>query len=449
MGRIFVASSYGERLGPSHPTLASEGLIVAQELILLRDLVVQYLRSLQYEALSVPEDLSPAQAITWINSRARTGDVALDLQADCSRNATIRGTTLFYIAGNDQRRVQAEQLLQAFLRQVPQLMSQGVKPDIQWDMGYSAFCRQIFVPALTMIVGAFTNPDDRQVIQTQRQAVALGIAEGLAVWSHAVSSAALLTPTPTYPAVNVNLNGALFYGEGILANGNFYIPVDLVDQLGVDLPLTPQIRRLSYRNIVYVRAIDLREFNVSISADKDSHSVMLRSAPLGYPGPIDWIMGRGTSSEVQLMMFLKSHHPDSLIAFAELPRLYREEAAIEGVNYDIAFAQMCVETDFLRFGGQIRPEQNNFASLGGVGDQPEGASFRDARIGVRAHIQHLKAYASTEPLVQESVDPRFRLLRRGVAPQVDQLSGRWSADLHYGQRIKAVTRLLYESAGFL
>jgi hypothetical protein len=294
-----------------------------------------------------------------------------------------------------------------------------------------------------------TNPEDRQILQSQRQDLALGIAEGLALWSQSVTGAAALQPVPAYPAININLNGALVYGEGIIAHGNFYVPVDLVDQLGIELPLDTQIRRLSYRNIVYVRAIDLRMFNLSIHPDKDTHTLILRLMPLAYPGQIDRIMGRGTASEVQMIMFLKSRNPEGFAPFSELPKLYREEAAIEGVNADIAFAQMCVETSFLRFDKLVKPEQHNFAGLGGIGDTPEGASFRDSRIGIRAQIQHLKAYASTEPLVQESVDPRFRFVRRGAAPLVEQLSGRWSADLAYGNKIKAVLRLLYESAGFL
>jgi hypothetical protein len=68
---------------------------------------------------------------------------------------------------------------------------------------------------------------------------------------------------------------------------------------------------------------------------------------------------------------------------------------------------------------------------------------------VRAHIQHLKAYASLEPLVQQEVDPRFRFVTRGVAPLVHQLSGRWSADLDYGTKITAILRRLYESANLL
>lgn len=445
MGRVFVAVRYGdlEELSGVNPGAA------VQVVSLMQDLVVQYLRANQYEAAIVPQELTPEQAITWINRYAQAGDVAIQLQVSSAISPNSRGTLLYFIAANDQRRAQADQLLQTLLRRAPQLLSQGVQPDTFCPLGRSAFCRQLTIPALILNIGYITNPEDQQILQTQRQDVALGIAEGLALWSRSVAGTAALNPVPTYPAVNINLNGALVYGEGIIAHGNFYLPMDLVDQLGIDLPLDASIRRLSYRNIVYVRAIDLREFNLSIQPDKDSHALILRSMPIAYPGQMDRIMGRGTASEVQMLMFIKSRNPDGFTPFAELPKLYREEAAIEGVNADIAFAQMCVETHFLRFDRLVKPEQHNFAGLGGIGDAPEGASFRDARIGVRAQIQHLKAYASTEPLVQESVDPRFRFVRRGAAPLIDQLSGRWSADLHYGNKIKAVLRLLYESAGFL
>jgi hypothetical protein len=160
-------------------------------------------------------------------------------------------------------------------------------------------------------------------------------------------------------------------------------------------------------------------------------------------------MGHGKTTEVQLMMFLKANDEKGLQQFPDLPRLYREEGAIEGINYDIAFAQMCLETGFLRFGGEIQSNQNNFAGLGDVGGNAAGASFPSARLGVRAQIQQLKAYASTEPLVQELVAPRFRFVTRGIAPLVGQLSGRWSADPQYGDRILAILRRLYESVGLI
>ena len=122
---------------------------------------------------------------------------------------------------------------------------------------------------------------------------------------------------------------------------------------------------------------------------------------------------------------------------------------VEGINYDIAFSQMCLATNFLRFGGDAKPAQNNFADLGAVGGGAQGATFPSAQMGVRAHIQHLKAYANLEPLVQDVVDPRFRFVTRGIAPLVDQLSGRWSSDLDYGKKILAILRRLYESADLI
>jgi hypothetical protein len=157
-------------------------------------------------------------------------------------------------------------------------------------------------------------------------------------------------------------------------------------------------------------------------------------------------MGRGKTSNVHLVVFLRKNHEQALNAFPDLPKFYREEAEIEGVNHDIAFCQMCLETGFLNFGGDVKPEQNNFGGLGDVGGGVEGAHFRSPRLGVRAHIQHLKAYASQEPLVQELVDPRFRFVPRGIAPRIDQLSGRWAADLKYGKRILAILKRLYELA---
>jgi hypothetical protein len=51
--------------------------------------------------------------------------------------------------------------------------------------------------------------------------------------------------------------------------------------------------------------------------------------------------------------------------------------------------------------------------------------------------------------MQAIVDPRFRFVRRGVAPKVELLSGRWSADPLYGEKVLAILRRLYQSAGLL
>ncbi len=453
MGRIFLSAGHGGlENGVRDPGAIAGGTTEAREMIQLRDLVVAELRSRNLEVLSVPDELSEQQTLDWINSRATSGDVALELHANASANPSLRGAGVFYIANNDQRRTHAELLLLALLRRVPQLPTRGAKADTASGLGKLPFIRNLYIPSLLMEVGLLTNPEDRSLIQNRRRDMALGISDGLSAWVRSLNPSPTPSPSPpapTYAPINININGQIYGEQGVIINGNSYIPIDLVDQLGIDLTRNPEVRRINYRNVVYVKAIELRDHNISVGWESPTRTVVLRSILKICPGDLDRIMGQGKASEVQLMMFLKANHEKGLQQFPDLPRLYREEGTIEGVNYDIAFAQMCLETSFLRFGGDIQASQNNFAGLGSVGAEAAGASFPSARIGVRAQIQQLKAYASTEPLVQELVAPRFRFVTRGIAPLIDQLSGRWSADPQYGQRILSILRRLYESAGLI
>ena len=43
------------------------------------------------------------------------------------------------------------------------------------------------------------------------------------------------------------------------------------------------------------------------------------------------------------------------------------------------------------------------------------------KTGIRAQIQHLKAYASAQPLTQRCVDPRYQYVQKGCAPYVEWL----------------------------
>jgi hypothetical protein len=454
MGRIFISAAHGgQESGVTDPGAVIAGTTEAREMILTRDLVVTELRSRSFEILSVPDDLSARQTLDWINGRSRTGDIALEIHTDAFSNPSVRGSAVFYISNNAQRKAQAETLLLALLRRVPQLPNRGARPDTATGLGSLAFCRQLVVPALLMEVAVLSNPDDRFIIQNQRRNVALGIADGLASWSRSVSpptSTPNPTPSPlTYPPCNININGQTYGEQGIIVSGNAYVPIDLVDRLGVDVSTDPNVRRITYRNIVYVRAVDLRDRHISIAWDSTNRTIFLKSASQICSGQFDKIAGQGNTSEVQLLMFLKANNEAALTRYPEIAKLYREEGSIEGINYDIAFAQMCLETDFLRFSGTVRPEQNNFGGLGSAGGDSQGASFPSARIGVRAQIQHLKAYANAEPLVQAVVDPRFNFVARGVAPLVGLLSGRWAADPQYGDKLLAVLKRLYESAGLM
>lgn len=456
MGRIFISAGHGGiEEGSRDPGAVVTGTTEAQEMILLRDQVVPELRSRGFEVLSVPDDLSLTGTIQWINLRDRPGDIALEIHADAATNPSVRGATVYYIANNTERKNHAELMLLALTRRLPQLPNRGAKADTSTGVGRLAFCRDTTLPSLFMEVGYLSNPDDRFLIQNRRREMALGLADGLAAWSRAVSGTGTGDSSPsngsdtTYSTINISINNQTYGERGILINNNAYIPIDLADRLGIDLTSAPNVRRVQYRGVVYFQAIALRDYNISVGWDSSTRTVLIRSILPICPGQFDRIMGHGNTSEVQLMMFLKTNNESALNSFPEIAKLYREEATIEGVNYDIAFCQMCVETNYLRFGSDLQPTQNNFGGLGGVGGEADGATFPSARLGVRAHVQQLKAYASLEPLVQEQVSPRFRFVTRGIAPLVGQLSGRWSADPQYGDKILAVLRRLYESAGLL
>jgi hypothetical protein len=156
------------------------------------------------------------------------------------------------------------------------------------------------------------------------------------------------------------------------------------------------------------------------------------------------IMTEGIRSEKFLSHFLNSYNKkmDKKRA-SELAQIYIEEAKNEGVNHDIAFAQMCLETGFLTYNGSVKPIQNNFCGLGATNKFEPGDSFESIRIGVRAHIQHLKAYADHQKINTLLVDKRFKFIKRGSAKTVQSLTGKWATDPDYGDKIDRLLEDLY------
>ena len=97
------------------------------------------------------------------------------------------------------------------------------------------------------------------------------------------------------------------------------------------------------------------------------------------------------------------------------------------------------ETGWLQFGGSVKAEQCNFGGIGAVNTSAAGVAFGNVRIGLRAQTQYMKAYASTEPLNNVCVDPRFNKVDRGIAPCLEDLDGRWAVSgVGYGKRIALI-----------
>lgn len=160
--------------------------------------------------------------------------------------------------------------------------------------------------------------------------------------------------------------------------------------------------------------------------------------------PSEKVMDNGVFNAYQLAGFLLKNNNRIDTSYAlTLANHYISEAEHEGVNPELAFTQMCHETGFLRFGGTVNPKQNNFCGLGVTGNGVVGLSFRTAKEGVRAHIQHLKAYGSTDNLNNKLVDSRFNLVKRGSGRNLSDLTGKWATDRLYDKKIRILLNRLF------
>lgn len=120
-----------------------------------------------------------------------------------------------------------------------------------------------------------------------------------------------------------------------------------------------------------------------------------------------------------------------------------EEANAEGVRGEVVYEQAMLETGWLQYGGDSGASQFNFAGIGTTGGGVAGVSYPDVRTGIRAQVQHLKAYACEDALNQDCVDTRFDLVTRGSAPYVEWLGqqenpngGGWAAGSDYGEKLR-------------
>ena len=133
-------------------------------------------------------------------------------------------------------------------------------------------------------------------------------------------------------------------------------------------------------------------------------------------------MGKAKATAGQMASCLKKKNPSVAQSVLDMIQLYLSEGEAEGVRGDIAFAQSCLETGNFTFSGSaVTLSQNNFCGLGVTQKGKTRLSFDTAQLGIRAQVQHLKAYASTDGLVNEKTDPRFHYVTRGCAPYVEWL----------------------------
>lgn len=154
------------------------------------------------------------------------------------------------------------------------------------------------------------------------------------------------------------------------------------------------------------------------------------------------ILDKGVLSATELADYFVLNNKDykygDIVKFAQI---YIDEAKMENINSDVAFAQMCLETGYLRFGNLVTIDMNNFCGLGAMDKDHPGEKFATPSLGVRAHIQHLQAYATTADVTlnNELIDPRYNWVHKTKYIQnIFELAGSWAMDKEYGNKINAI-----------
>lgn len=166
--------------------------------------------------------------------------------------------------------------------------------------------------------------------------------------------------------------------------------------------------------------------------------IFATACPLSARTPI---CGEQKVDVEQMYQFVSSHNAgfprEVAEAFYEIGERY-------GIRGDIALCQAIIETGWFRFdnGTAVLPSDHNYCGLGVKQRGERGCTFDTVEEGVTAMLQHLYAYACTDPLPEGEtiLDPRFKLVTRGISSTWEGLNGRWAMNHSYAQNIMALYR---------
>nr|WP_300339429.1 N-acetylmuramoyl-L-alanine amidase [Actinomyces sp.] len=188
----------------------------------------------------------------------------------------------------------------------------------------------------------------------------------------------------------------------------------------------------------YISEAEAKGLHLVMAAPTSTRSVTVAKMVAAYQRSGETypasVLGRGGASTIS--------------AFAGLAY---DEAAAEGVSPELLFVQAMKETGWLQYGGDVKATQFNFGGLGATGGGNPGNSFASVQIGLRAQVQHLRAYAdptvTTARLAHDVVDPRFSYVKKGSAPYIEYLGTQenpsgagWATAKGYGTDLMAMVR---------
>ena len=162
------------------------------------------------------------------------------------------------------------------------------------------------------------------------------------------------------------------------------------------------------------------------------------------------ITGAAKAAVGQMRAYIQAQNSKVPNSVLDMIPLYLSEGAAEGIRGDVAFAQSCLETGNFGFAASaVALDQNNFCGMGVTANGMKGNSFDSAQMGIRAQIQHLKAYANADALKNPCIDPRFKYVERGSAAYVEWLGQKenpngkgWATGAGYGNKILSILKAI-------
>jgi len=386
-----------------------------------------------------------------------------------SADTAAKGTETFAFEPGGQGEKLAQALQQAMVNIGVATANRGVK------FANFAVLRETNMPAALIETLFISNAGDAEILKNRNHDIALAIAKGILNFLGIPLDYSVINPQQPKPTVmyRVILDGvqveALSYQDKAEAavrdavdNGKarfgkvqrntdgvdlyFYPPtIDYEMELcriivdGKNLiALTGKTKCINWAKANYEGHIIIQCIKDNVIAAEFDNVIQP-----SVPGIKTAIMGVSELRKEQMVRYVLDNNkePKLSVTIDELAQLFLEEGAEEGVRGDIAFCQAIFETAYFKYGGLILPEQNNFAGIGALNNSEVGKGewFSTAKEGVRAQIQHLKAYSSREALKNQCVDPRFTLVTRGAALNFEELNGKWAVPgENYGQIIVGI-----------
>lgn len=265
--------------------------------------------------------------------------------------------------------------------------------------------------------------------------------------------------------VGVNYGGRLFG----TANNRNCIGIEMCVQKGYNY-------ETAFQNTVQVCKQIMKETGIQADHVVQHYDVCAKNCPSAIRAKGDWnrfkklisgaasssgsttsytkIAGTAKATAEQMKTYIKSKNPSVAKSVLDMIPYYLSEGKTEGIRGDIAFAQSCLETGNFAFkGSAVTLEQNNFCGMGVTSNGVKGNSFKTPQEGIRAQIQHLKAYANKDALQHTCVDPRFKYVERGCAEYVEWLGIQenpkrkgWAAGANYGAKILSILNAIIGSS---